>query len=83
MSERDVYGELPSDKPHKGRIDDWYKSECGAAGLGYLIRGKFLDHPDFSGYYGHTSYIVKHDEATGEIETRNSRYTLLTPRGSK
>lgn len=64
-------------KPHKGTLTNWTKVELPLAkGLGYIVTGVFKDHPDFAGEYGRTSYLVKHDEATGEIETRNSRYTL-------
>jgi len=65
------------EKPHMGSIQHWHKYECGTKGLGYLIRGQFIDHPYFAGEYGQTSYVVAHDEATGEIETRNSRYKLV------
>lgn len=66
------------EKPHKGRIENWYKAETHPDyGLGYYIRGRFVDHPQFAGETGHTSYIVAHDKDTGEIETRNSRYTLV------
>ncbi len=64
-----------SNKPHKGGIKNWFKSECDS-GLGYLIRGQFTDHPEFKGMPdGHTSYVVKRDG--NEIETKNSRYTLI------
>jgi hypothetical protein len=67
-------------KPHKGRITEWAKRECPPEyGLGFFIVGKFVDHPEFSGQFGWTSYVAAHDEATGEIETRNSRYTLTEP----
>lgn len=71
-----------SEKPHKGRIADWRKSPAFSDnGLGYVIEGVFLDHPDRlmnfdPGGHGHTSVVLVHDEATGEIETKNSRYTL-------
>lgn len=67
-------------KPHLGRITSWYKTEFGAGGrgLGYLICGTFLDHPKFMGMSDvHTSYVISHDTETGEIETKNSRYTLV------
>src|SRR4051812_45481750 len=65
-------------KPHKGTLNGWFEQPCGDEyGLGYLIRGRFMDHPDFAGQFGHTSYVVKRD--SNEIETRNSRYTLGTP----
>lgn len=63
------------EKPHKGRITMWAKREC-EHGLGYYIVGRFVDHPAFAGHGGYTSYVVAHDEETGEIETRNTRYTL-------
>jgi hypothetical protein len=69
---------MTADKTHKGSIKDWVKlpiRDC--PGLGYIICGTFVDHEDFGGRYGHTSYVVEHDETTGEIETRNSRYTLV------
>lgn len=58
-----------SEKPHYGRIKDWYRD-------GDVIRGVFLDHPYHRGE-GHTSLVLHHDGATGEIETKNSRYTLV------
>lgn len=62
-------------KPHKGKIKGWSKLKvAGAEGLGYLIVGQFVDHPEFAHMSGHTSWVVKHEGA--EIETRNSRYTL-------
>lgn len=65
-------------KPHKGKIKNWYKREISISqGLGYQIMGEFVDHEDFAGYEGWTSFVVAHDEATGEIETLNSRYTLV------
>jgi hypothetical protein len=64
-------------KPHLGTIKGQISDHNGHK----IIWGKFVDHPHFAGRFGHTSYIVKHNEATGEVETRNSRYTLL-PDGS-
>lgn len=67
----------PGDKPYFGRITDWRKAPAVSGnGLGYVIEGRFLDHPLIKGL-GHTSWVVKHDMNTGEIETRNSRYTLV------
>jgi hypothetical protein len=34
-------------------------------------------HPTIPRKYTHTSYVVAHNKTTGEIETRNSRYTLI------
>lgn len=63
-------------KPHYGKLDAWNKRKEGAI---HFFTGMFVDHPRFAGKYGHTSYMVSHDEDTGEIETRNSRYTLGKP----
>jgi len=63
-----------TDKPHKGRIDRWTKLTFP---LGTIVFGRALEHPAFAGSEIRTSYVVSHDEATGEIETRNSRYTLV------
>lgn len=79
-----------ADKPHKGTIKNWFpyyfdRKETEEyykepVGLGFLIRGTFVDHPQFGFARGsHTSWIMSHDEKTGEIETRNSRYTLDPP----
>lgn len=67
---------MMEEKPHCGRIEHWHREECDA-GLGYLIIGTFVDHPEFGGDRGHTSYVVSHNMDSGEIETRNSRYTLV------
>lgn len=66
-------------KPHMGRIQNWRREDANG-GIGYIIVGRFLDHDRLKGSNNaHTSYVVKHDEKTGEIETRNSRYTLVGP----
>lgn len=67
--------DLVREKPYKGILTNWAKRSCNY-GLGYYIIGTFLGHPEFDGMNGHTSYVVKHNEETGEIETRNSRYVL-------
>lgn len=65
-------------KPHLGRIEQWAKLPALGHGLGYRIAGIAVDHPDFfTDRDVLTSYVVAHDEKTGEIETRNSRYTLV------
>ncbi|CAB4200412.1 hypothetical protein UFOVP1339_43 [uncultured Caudovirales phage] len=65
-------------KPHKGTINSWLKWELPASqgnqGLGYVIIGDSVDHPEFGGGPIHTSWVVSHEGS--EIETRNSRYTL-------
>jgi hypothetical protein len=63
-------------KPHKGRIEQWSKVTYPSEGV-TLVWGLFDGHPNFSGYHGHTSYIVSQEG--NEIETRNSRYTLGEP----
>lgn len=71
-------------KPHKGRISVTGEFPTPGLGLGYLYLCKFLDHPEFGGERGHTSYIVRderdvprHLNDSYEIETRNSRYTVV------
>jgi len=61
-------------KPFKGIIEGWRRVRISRGR--YIIGGWFVDHPEFAGKFGHTSYIVHHNEATGELETRNSRYSL-------
>ena len=78
------------EKPHKGtivgtRLDyDPEITKLYGNNLGYLIRGRFVDHPDFGGFVGHTSLIIKkgrwskkdeHGMRKCEVETLNSRYT--------
>lgn len=66
-------------KPHKGSLRLWRKhvpsGNFKSFGLGYIICGVFVDHPDFAGETGHTSWVVKHEG--NEVETINSRYTLV------
>lgn len=66
------------EKPHRGRITDWTKLPC-APGLGFFIVGRFLDHYRFKDSDGHTSWVIREEDKgdTIEIETRNSRYTLI------
>jgi hypothetical protein len=67
---------LDETKPHMGRIEGWRKFHPpGCRGLGYLIEGESLDHPYYKGEGFHTSWVVAVDGA--EVETRNSRYTLV------
>lgn len=69
-----------TEKPHYGRITDWTKYSCtNGNGLGYYIMGTLEDHPRIPRKHTNTSTVLKHDEATGEIETRHSRYTLVGP----
>lgn len=65
-------------KPHKGRISGWWISPAQEEGLEFRVFGTFLDHPGIRGD-GYTSCVVKYDTVTGEIETKNSRYTLVPP----
>jgi hypothetical protein len=70
---------MSSDKPHNGELHDWFKMPAGDLGLGFVVFGRSHGHPVWGGGEMRTSYVVAHDEATGEIETRNSRYTLVGP----
>ena len=68
-----------TEKPHKGRIEQWDEATRVANdGREYtVVWGLFVDHPEWTdNSYGHTSYLVSRNYLTGEIETRNSRYTL-------
>jgi hypothetical protein len=63
-----------SKKPHKGRIKHWIALEGE-------IHGFYVDHPQFKNQWGHTTSALRIDEPNQfgyrEIETRNSRYTLV------
>lgn len=76
-------------KPHRGTIEDWFEEPFDKElvrsvygedpGLGYFIRGWCIAHPIFGTSSSfHTSWVVK--RKGNEIETRNSKYTLGTPR---
>jgi len=76
-------------KTHHGRITNWwlhyplsdFTPPEGAPG--YIVRGDLIDHPMWDARdpwmkgRGNTSWVLRHDEATGEIETLNSRYSLV------
>lgn len=71
-------------KPHKGRITNWSKEYIpNCEGLGYIINGTCNSHPNFeTNKWFHTSWVVSftgpaEGETTSEIETKNSRYTLV------
>lgn len=86
---------MNANKPHKGTIigeKNFYPAhEVSQYGpnLGYLIIGRWQGHHQFGFTSGHTSLVVKeelcldHDEGPGydvyEVETLNSRYTVLIP----
>ena len=67
-----------SEKPHKGKLLDAYPISWGDA---YLYQGTFATHPRFAGRFGHTSLVVweqpHHPGQPFEIETLNSRYTIV------
>lgn len=78
-------------KPHKGRISNWafktapqkevqaLQKEFPDATHEYVV-GNFVDHPEFHGKWGWTSMLVSQqlkEDGSIEIETLNSRYTLL------
>lgn len=72
-------------KPHRGSLKDWWihypmvDFDESEGSLGYLICGTFVDHEDFAGQYGGTSWVMKHDVETGNVETLNSLYKLIGP----
>ena len=64
-------------KPHKGNFRAWRFVNYAN---GEAVHGTFEGHPQFSGKYGHSSLIVNKrtmNDGSIEIETLNSRYTLL------
>lgn len=65
------------DKPYKGEIAFWRSKQCiPKIGRGYYIIGHSISHPQFRDGPIRTSEVVEHNFMTGEIETKNSRYTL-------
>jgi hypothetical protein len=73
---RDAAGEAvsPLEKPHRGRIAAWRKI---GRDNDERYEGVFLDHPHLTGFISHTSAVLKGPDGLGEIETLNSRYTLI------
>lgn len=77
-------GDTIVEKPYKGQIANWEKRYFSKAAfpqhkdtLGYVIMGVPIGHPQYSEWIV-TSPVVKHEE--DQIETLNSRYTLLNPK---
>ena len=64
----------PVEKPHRGRIAAWRKTGHDEA---TAYEGVFLDHPNLTGFMSVTSAVVAGPDGGGEIETRNSHYTLI------
>jgi hypothetical protein len=64
----------PVEKPHRGRIAAWRKTGHDKA---TAYEGVFLDHPNLTGFMSVTSAVVTGPDGGGEIETRNSHYTLI------
>jgi hypothetical protein len=76
-------------KPYKGtivgvRYDAMEFKNLYGPSLGYIVRGRWVGHPDFGNSVGHTSLIVhkgrwskkdEHGMRNCEVETLNSRYT--------
>jgi hypothetical protein len=65
-------------KPHKGILKNAVKhviTEPTKEHLGYYFTGVFEGHPDFNGESGYISMVVKQEG--NEVETLNSRYTLI------
>ena len=72
-------------KTHCGPISHWRRcpltGQDASMGLGYRIAGRgdrYLPAESHRNLIT-TSVVLAHDEATGEIETWNSRYTLVNP----
>jgi hypothetical protein len=63
-----------AEKPHRGRIAAWRKTGHEEA---TAYEGVFLDHPNLTGFMSVTSAVVAGPDGDGEIETRNSHYTLV------
>lgn len=68
-------------KPHKGSLRNARKVDTSQ---GYYYAGTFDGHPQFHSKLGHTSMVVKddcdiprHRNDSYEIETLNSRYTII------
>jgi hypothetical protein len=68
---------LDETKPHMGSIERWWECPVTSRGLGYIICGHLVDRPGYRGGEGHTSWVVAREG--DEVETRNSRYTLVGP----
>ena len=65
-------------KPYKGKLTNWkFTDTYGPVKVSapYLLC-LFVDHPDFQGKSGYTSWVVRFDKETGQVETRNSLYQL-------
>jgi hypothetical protein len=60
------------EKPYKGALKNWHRKYRLLSG--YVIIGE-----NNAGQRKTTSSVLKHNQATGEIETLNSRYTLIGP----
>ena len=67
---------IDESKPHNGRIEDWTRVPCDH-GAGFFVVGRFVDHYRLAGLEGHTSWAVALEG--DQLETRNSRYTLVGP----
>lgn len=71
---------MKMDKPFKGRLENVVKQRFPLSyapnSLGYYYICTFLDHPQFAGRRGHTSYVVA--EEGNMVETRNSRYEIVS-----
>ena len=72
------------EKPYKGQISNWEKRYFSKGAfpqhkgtLGYVIMGVPVEHPQYSEWIV-TSPVVKHEG--DQIETLNSRYTLINPK---
>lgn len=79
MFEPDAVATGTTYKAHKGRIEGWVVGPWFGQRQNVVI-GMLYGHPDFKdGKHIRTSPVVKIDVEKGEVETRNSRYTLGKP----
>ena len=64
---------MDESKPHKGRLVCWFKEKYPD---GYTIVGLHIDHLEFpEGHFIQTTRVVSIEG--DQVETRNSRYTLI------
>jgi hypothetical protein len=50
---------MPTVKPYKGRITEWSLAPFKQT---TIVIGLFVDHPQFAGHRGRTSYVVSLDK---------------------
>jgi hypothetical protein len=75
-----------SEKPHKGRIENWTFHNLSRKTKDFVVIGEVYDYPDWTirqGEYITTSLVVSvgydQDNNPVRVETENSRYDLGKP----